>query len=35
MVQNDGIDVVESTNVITNRAIAIANDDSFSTKTWP
>ena len=35
MVQNDGVDVVESTNVITNRAIAIANDDSFSTKTWP
>ncbi|TPX12707.1 uncharacterized protein E0L32_000884 [Thyridium curvatum] len=35
MKQNDGIDVVESTNVFTTRAIAIAHDDSFSTKTWP
>ncbi|KAK3215171.1 hypothetical protein GRF29_19g2469142 [Pseudopithomyces chartarum] len=33
--QNDGIDVVESTNVKVWRAIAIGNDDSFSTKTWP
>ncbi|CAG9974742.1 unnamed protein product [Clonostachys byssicola] len=33
--QNDGIDVVESTRVTVRRAIAIANDDSFSTKTWP
>lgn len=32
--QNDGIDVQESTNVKVWRAIAIANDDSFSTKTW-
>ncbi|CAI6339129.1 unnamed protein product [Periconia digitata] len=32
--QNDGIDVVESTNVKVWRAIAVANDDSFSTKTW-
>lgn len=32
--QNDGIDVVESTDVKVWRAIAIANDDSFSTKTW-
>lgn len=35
VVQNDGIDVVESTNVRIKRAIAIGNDDSFSTKTWP
>lgn len=33
--QDDGIDVIESTNVTVRRAIAIANDDSFSTKTWP
>ena len=33
--QDDGIDVCESTNVTVRRAIAIANDDSFSTKTWP
>lgn len=33
--QNDGIDVVESTDVIIDRAIAITNDDSFTTKTWP
>ncbi|KAJ4297896.1 hypothetical protein N0V90_005795 [Kalmusia sp. IMI 367209] len=33
--QNDGIDVVESTDVKVWRSIAIANDDSFSTKTWP
>ncbi|CRG91875.1 hypothetical protein PISL3812_08929 [Talaromyces islandicus] len=33
--QNDGIDVIESTGVTVRRAIAIANDDSFSTKTWP
>ncbi|PVI00788.1 glycoside hydrolase family 28 protein [Periconia macrospinosa] len=32
--QNDGIDVVESSNVKVWRAIAVANDDSFSTKTW-
>jgi hypothetical protein len=32
--QNDGIDVQESTDVKVWRAIAIANDDSFSTKTW-
>jgi|UniRef100_A0A8H7N057 polygalacturonase len=32
--QNDGIDVIESTRVTVRRAIAIANDDSFSTKTW-
>lgn len=35
MVQNDGIDAVECTGVETRRVIAIANDDSFSTKTWP
>lgn len=33
--QNDGIDVVESTDVKVWRALAIGNDDSFSTKTWP
>ncbi|KAH7322664.1 pectin lyase-like protein [Stachybotrys elegans] len=33
--QNDGIDVMESKGVKVRRAIAIANDDSFSTKTWP
>lgn len=33
--EDDGIDVMESTNVRTVRAIAIARDDSFSTKTWP
>lgn len=33
--QNDGVDVVESRRVTVKRAIAIANDDSFSTKTWP
>lgn len=32
--QNDGIDVVESTNVKVWRSIAVANDDSYSTKTW-
>ena len=34
MVQNDGIDVVESSNVKIDRAIAIAHDDSFTTKTF-
>ena len=33
--QNDGIDIVESRRVRVRRSIAIANDDSFSTKTWP
>lgn len=32
--QDDGIDVIESTGVRVTRAIAIALDDSFSTKTW-
>lgn len=32
--QDDGIDVVESRRVTVKRAIAIARDDSFSTKTW-
>ncbi|KZW00727.1 pectin lyase-like protein [Exidia glandulosa HHB12029] len=32
--QNDGIDINESQRVTVKRAIAIANDDSFSTKTW-
>jgi len=33
--ENDGIDVVESTNVRVYRSISIARDDSYSTKTWP
>jgi polygalacturonase len=33
--QDDGIDVMECENVLIQRAIAIALDDSFSTKTWP
>ena len=33
--QDDGIDVCESNNVLVKRTIAISNDDSFSTKTWP
>lgn len=33
--QNDGIDVVESTGVTINNAIAVSGDDTFSTKTWP
>ncbi|RDL32393.1 Glycoside hydrolase family 28 protein [Venustampulla echinocandica] len=33
--EDDGIDVMESTNVRTYRAIAISKDDCFSTKTWP
>lgn len=32
--EDDGIDVMESNNVRTYRAIAISKDDSFSTKTW-
>ena len=33
--QDDGTDVDESQRLTVRRAIAIANDDSFSTKTWP
>ncbi|KAH9437464.1 hypothetical protein MCOR27_007234 [Pyricularia oryzae] len=33
--QNDGVDVCESTRVTVRRSIAVAKDDSFSTKTWP
>jgi polygalacturonase len=33
--EDDGIDVMESTDVRTYRAIAISKDDCFSTKTWP
>ncbi|TPX16241.1 uncharacterized protein E0L32_003890 [Thyridium curvatum] len=33
--QDDGIDINESSNVKVRRVIAIANDDSFSAKTWP
>jgi polygalacturonase len=32
--QDDGIDVVESQRVTVKRSIAIANDDSYSCKTW-
>ena len=34
MGEDDGIDVMESQNVTVKRAIAVALDDSFSTKTW-
>lgn len=34
MGEDDGIDIMESQNVSIKRAIAIALDDSFSTKTW-
>jgi hypothetical protein len=34
MGENDGIDVMESTNVRVTHAIGIALDDPFSTKTW-
>lgn len=34
MGENDGIDVVESSNVNVTHAIAVGLDDNFSTKTW-
>jgi hypothetical protein len=34
MGENDGLDVVESSNVLVHNAIAISLDDPFSTKTW-
>ncbi len=34
MGEDDGIDIMESKNVTVKRAIAVALDDSFSTKTW-
>lgn len=34
MGEDDGIDLMESRNVTVSRAIAVALDDSFSTKTW-
>ena len=34
MGEDDGIDVMESQNVTVRRAISVALDDSFSTKTW-
>ncbi|RQO74373.1 coagulation factor 5/8 type domain-containing protein [Pedobacter sp. KBW06] len=34
MGENDGIDVIESQNVLVKHAIGIALDDPFSTKTW-
>ncbi|EJD43888.1 pectin lyase-like protein [Auricularia subglabra TFB-10046 SS5] len=33
--QDDGIDINESSHVQVRRVISIANDDSFSAKTWP
>ena len=33
--QDDGIDIMESENVLVQRTIAIATDDSYTTKTWP
>ncbi|KAH7115242.1 pectin lyase-like protein [Dendryphion nanum] len=33
--QNDGIDVVESTDVKVWRSVSVSNDDCYSTKTWP
>ncbi|MBK3565070.1 MULTISPECIES: glycosyl hydrolase family 28 protein [unclassified Streptomyces] len=35
MGENDGIDVMESTNVTVDHTIGIGLDDPFSTKTWP
>ncbi|SEE85448.1 Glycosyl hydrolases family 28 [Streptomyces sp. 3213] len=35
MGENDGSDVMESTNVTVDHAIGIGLDDPFSTKTWP
>ena len=35
MGEDDGIDVMESTNVTVTHAIGIGLDDPFSTKTWP
>ena len=35
VVQDDGIDVVESKKVRVMRAVAIGKDDNFSCKTWP
>ncbi|MCX4903530.1 glycosyl hydrolase family 28 protein [Streptomyces sp. NBC_00878] len=35
MGENDGIDVMESTDVTVDHAIGIGLDDPFSTKTWP
>ncbi|WP_165501834.1 glycoside hydrolase family 28 protein [Pedobacter frigiditerrae] len=34
MGENDGVDVIESENVLVKHAIGIALDDPFSTKTW-
>lgn len=34
MGENDGVDVIESENVLVRHAIGIALDDPFSTKTW-
>lgn len=35
MLENDGIDINESQNVLVKHAIAISDDDAYSTKTWP
>ncbi|RAU91457.1 family 16 glycoside hydrolase [Paenibacillus sp. YN15] len=34
-IENDAIDINESQNVLVKHAIAISDDDTFSTKTWP
>ncbi|WP_020617696.1 family 16 glycoside hydrolase [Paenibacillus daejeonensis] len=35
MLENDGIDINESQNVLVKHALAISDDDAYSTKTWP
>ncbi|MFS0723425.1 family 16 glycoside hydrolase [Paenibacillus sp. 1P07SE] len=35
VLENDGIDINESQNVLVKHAIAISDDDTYSTKTWP
>lgn len=35
MGENDGIDVIESQNVLVQHGIAIGHDDPYSTKSWP
>ncbi|WP_438480820.1 glycosyl hydrolase family 28-related protein [Oleiharenicola lentus] len=34
LLENDGIDVNESQNIVIDRCLAIAHDDAFSSKTW-
>ncbi|WP_246608387.1 S-layer homology domain-containing protein [Paenibacillus agaridevorans] len=35
VLENDGIDINESQNVLVKHALAISDDDAYSTKTWP